>query len=245
MSANPVVATRFGEVEGEWNEGVARFRGIPFADRIDGAGRFKPARPPARWSGVLKAQTWAPLTPQIPDPSVVSDATYHRFLFGRFYDTPISEEGLYLNVWTPSPDRQAKRPVMVWLHGGGFGVGTPTRAREEPSLISARGDLVVVAPNHRLGAFGYLYLREGGKASVTPNLGMLDIVAALEWVRDNIEVFGGDPSNVTVFGEFGGAMKTATLLSMPRAKGLFQRGICQAGVFAKGFRFGPLNSGGR
>jgi para-nitrobenzyl esterase len=129
---------------------------------------------------------------------------------------------------------------MVWLHGGGFAVGTPTRAREEPSLLSARGDVVVVAPNHRLGAFGYLYLEADGRPLVTPNLGMLDIVTALEWVQENVEDFGGDPSNVTVFGESGGAMKTATLLSLPRAKGLFRRGICQAGVFAAGFRFGPL-----
>jgi para-nitrobenzyl esterase len=240
MAANPVVRTDSGDVEGEWNEGVARFRGIPFGDRIDGAGRFRPARPPTPWRGVRKAQTWAPLTPQVADVSVVRDVAYHRFLFGRFYDTPMSEEGLFLNLWTPTPERGAKRPVMVWLHGGGFAVGTPTRAREEPSLLSARGDVVVVAPNHRLGAFGYLYLEKDGRPSVTPNLGMLDIVASLEWVQTNVEAFGGDPSNVTVFGESGGAMKTATLLSLPRAKGLFHRGICQAGVFASGFRFGPF-----
>ena len=216
---------------------------IPFADRIDGAGRFRPARPPKRWHVVRKTQAWVPLTPQIADVSVVRDEAYHRFLFGRFYDTPMSEEGLFLNLWTPVPERGAKRPVMVWLHGGGFAVGTPTRAREEPSLLSARGDIVVVAPNHRLGAFGYLYLEGDAQASITPNLGMLDIVAALEWVQENIEFFGGDPSNVTVFGEFGGAMKTATLLSLPKAKGLFHRGICQAGVFAPGFRFGPLARG--
>jgi carboxylesterase type B len=102
---------------------------------------------------------------------------------------------------------------MVWLHGGGFATGTPTRAREEPSLLCARGD-VVVARNPRLGAFGYLYLDEDGPPSVTLNLGMLDIIVALEWLQENIEAFGGDPGNVTVFGESGGAMKTATLLAI-------------------------------
>ncbi len=240
MTANPVARTAYGEVEGDWNEGVARFRGIPFADRIDGAGRFQPARPPQIWSGLRQAHTWAPMTPQIADASVVANAAYHQFLFGAFYTTPLSEEGLFLNVWTPSVDRGAKRPVMVWLHGGGFSVGTPARAREEPSLLSARGDIVVVSPNHRLGAFGYLYRDLPGGRGITPNLGMLDIVAALEWVERNIEAFGGDAGNVTLFGESGGAMKVATLLSIPKAKGLFHRGICQAGVFAKGFRFGPL-----
>jgi para-nitrobenzyl esterase len=241
MTARPVARTAYGDIEGEWNEGVARFLGVPFADRIDGAGRFRPAAPPQRWTGVRDARSWAPQTPQVADDSVISDEAYHRFLFGEFYDTPMSEEGLFLNVWTPSPGKGAKRPVMVWLHGGGFAVGTPTRAREEPSLLSARGDIVVVAPNHRLGAFGYLHLEAEGRPTITPNLGMLDIVAALEWVRDNIEAFGGDPTNVTVFGESGGAMKTATLLSMPRAKGLFHRGICQGGVFASGFGFAPLS----
>ncbi|HXT07238.1 MAG TPA: carboxylesterase family protein [Roseiarcus sp.] len=240
MTANPVARTAHGKVEGEWNEGVARFRGVPFADRIDGPGRFQPVRPPRRWTDVRKAQTWAPMTPQVADASVVRDGAYHRFLFGAFYDTPMSEDGLFLNVWTPSPERGAGRPVMVWLHGGGFATGTPTRPREEPSRLSARGDVVVVAPNHRLGAFGYLYRDLPGDRFVTPNLGMLDVIAALEWVAENIEAFGGDPNAVTVFGESGGAMKTATLLSMPRARGLFHRGICQAGVFAKGFRFAPL-----
>jgi para-nitrobenzyl esterase len=240
MTAIPVARTAYGKVEGDWNEGVVRFRGIPFADRIDGPGRFQPARAPQRWAGVRKAQEWAPLTPQIGDASVIANKTYHQFLFGEFYDTPMSEDGLFLNVWTPSVDAGAKRPVMVWLHGGGFAVGAPTRAREEPSLLSARGDIVVVAPNHRLGAFGYLYRDLPGRQSVTPNLGMLDIVAALEWVNRNIEAFGGDPGNVTIFGESGGSMKVATLLSMPKAKGLFHRGICQAGVFAKGFLFAPL-----
>lgn len=240
MVANPVARTIYGDVEGEWNEGVARFRGVPFADRIDGSGRWRPARPPIRWSGALKAQTWAPMTPQVADPAVAGDAEYHRFLFGRFYDAPMSEDGLFLNVWTPSPDKRAKRPVMVWLHGGGFATGAPTRPREEPSLLCARGEIVFVAPNHRLGPFGYLFLDDNGERPVTPNLGMLDIVAALEWIRDNIESFGGDPDNVTVFGESGGAMKVATLLAMPRAKGLFHRGICQAGVFARGSHFAPL-----
>jgi para-nitrobenzyl esterase len=240
MTANLVARTAYGDVEGEANEGVMRFRGVPFAGPIGGEERFRPARPPARWSGVRKAQSWAPLTPQVADVSVVRDEAHHRFLFGRFFDTPMSEDGLYLNVWTPAPERGAKRPVMVWLHGGGFTTGTPTRAREEPSRLSARGDVVVVAPNHRLGAFGYLYLEDRGRPLLTPNLGMLDIVAALEWVQENIENFGGDPGNVTIFGESGGSMKTATLLSLPRAKGLFHRGICQAGVFAEGFRFAPM-----
>ena len=240
MTANPIARTSYGDAEGEWSEGVARFRGLPYADRIDGAGRFQPARPPARWNGVREARTWAPLTPQGADEAVVRDGAYHRYLFGPFYETPISEEGLFLNLWTPSLDASAKRPVMVWLHGGGFAVGTPTRPRDEASRLSAHGDMVVVAPNHRLGAFGYLYREPDGAPAIPPNLGLTDIVAALRWVAENVAAFGGDPDNVTVFWESGGAMKTAALLSMPSARGLFHRAICMAGVFAKGYLLGPM-----
>ncbi|MGA2974697.1 MAG: carboxylesterase/lipase family protein [Spirochaetia bacterium] len=234
---NDVVAqTQWGKVRGEVVGNVLRFRGIPFADRIDGPGRFTPSRPPQPWSGIREAAQWAPPIPQVADAAATADAEYFRFMFGESYPTPASEDGLFLDLWTPSLDRAAKRPVMVWLHGGAFISGAPSRPRDDGASLAAKGDVVYVAPNHRLGALGYLYLDElVNRGASSANVGMLDIVACLEWVAGNIESFGGDPGNVTVFGESGGAFKTATLLAMPKARGLFHRAICQAGVFAEGF----------
>jgi len=234
--AEPVAKTKFGRVQGETVGGVMRFAGIPFADRIDGAGRFRPPRPPKPWSGIRAATGWAPPIPQVADDAEKADSGYFRFMFGESYPTPASEDGLFLNLWTPSLDRAAKRPVMVWLHGGAFIAGAPSRPRDDGASLALNGGVVYVAPNHRLGALGYLYLDELTDWGISSaNVGMLDIVASLEWIAENIEAFGGDPGNVTVFGESGGAFKTATLLAMPKARGLFHRAICQAGAYATGF----------
>ncbi len=236
MKTELVATTKYGSVQGEVVGGVVRFAGIPFADRIDGAGRFRPPRPPRPWSGIRRTTRWAPPIPQVADDAERADSEYFRFMFGESYPTPASEDGLFLNLWTPSLDRAAKRPVMVWLHGGAFISGAPSRPRDDGASIAANGDAVYVAPNHRLGVLGYLYLDEiAGRSVSSANVGMLDIVASLEWIADNIEAFGGDPGNVTIFGESGGAFKTATLLAMPKARGLFHRAICQAGVYAPGF----------
>jgi para-nitrobenzyl esterase len=232
----PVAQTKHGKVQGEMVGRVMRFAGIPFADRIDGAGRFRPPRPPKPWSGVRTTTGWAPPVPQVADDGEKADSGYFRFMFGESYPTPASEDGLFLNLWTPSLDRAAKRPVMVWLHGGAFIAGAPSRPRDDGASLARNGEAVYVAPSHRLGALGYLYLDElAGRRFKSANVGMLDIVASLEWIADNIEAFGGDPGNVTVFGESGGAFKTATLLAMPKARGLFHRAICQAGAYATGF----------
>jgi len=232
---DPVAQTRYGRVRGQ-TAGSAMLRDVPFADRIDGPGRFRPPRRPAPWSGIREPARWAPPVPQVADAAESSDAEYFRFMFGESYPTPASEDGLFLNLWTPSLDRTAKLPVMVWLHGGAFISGAPSRPRDDGAPLAADGNVVFVAPNHRLGALGYLFLEEiaEGRAG-SANVGMLDVVACLEWIAENVEAFGGDPGNVTVFGESGGAFKTATLLAMPKARGLFHRAICQAGAWADGF----------
>jgi para-nitrobenzyl esterase len=233
---DPVAPTRFGKVRGQTVRNVMLFRDVPFADRIDGPGRFRPPRTPRPWTGIREPARWAPPVPQVADAAESSDAEYFRFMFGESYPTPASEDGLFLNLWTPSLDRAAKLPVMVWLHGGAFISGAPSRPRDDGAPLARNGNVVYVAPNHRLGALGYLFLDDiaGGRAG-SANVGMLDIIACLAWVAENIEAFGGDPGNVTVFGESGGAFKVATLLAMPKARGLFHRAICQAGVWAEGF----------
>jgi para-nitrobenzyl esterase len=152
------VMTRYGAIEGDVVEDITRFRSIPYSDRIDGRARFAPPQPPRAWSGTRSSSEWAPLAPQVPDGFHRAHVYQADYMFGRSYPQLMTEGGLYLNLWTPSIDSDAKRPVLVWLHGGGFRTGVPTRPREDPALICKRGDLVVVTPTHRLGAFGYAYL---------------------------------------------------------------------------------------
>ena len=153
-------------------------------------------------------------------------------LLGPPDTTPESEDCLTLNVWSPGLRDSAKRPVMVWLHGGAFAYGSANRAVTDGSNLARRGDVVVVSVNHRLNIFGFLHLQDiGGPAwTHSGNTGVLDLVAALQWVRDNIETFGGDPGNVTIFGESGGGGKVSALLAMPAARGLFHRAIIQSGA---------------
>ncbi len=219
--------TTSGPVGGIRAEGVLEFRGIPFAGPIGGAARFRAATPPPPWTTTYPAVTWPRMAPQPWGDMSRELATYHGLLFGEPYETSATEDGLYLNLWTPAAD-DARRPVMVWLHGGGFFFGQPTRRRENGRMLSAAEDVVVVAPSHRLGLLGYLDTREtlGGDA----NVGLRDIILALHWVRDNIAAFGGDPDNVTIFGESGGGMKVAALLAVPSAAGLFHKAVCQSHV---------------
>lgn len=236
MSSETIAITRYGRIQGEAVGKIMRFAGVPFADRIDGRCRFRRPMPPPPWTGIRKTTQWAPPVPQIKDAAESNDAEYFHFMFGSSFLTPMSEEGLFLNLWTPTLGRDAKLPVMVWLHGGAFATGSPTRPREDGSSLALNGPCVVVAPNHRLGALGYLYLEElVPEYAGAANVGMLDIIACLEWIAENIENFGGDPGNVTVFGESGGAFKTATLIAMPKAQGLFHRAVCQSGAYASGF----------
>ena len=218
-----IVETTSGRVRGRFFQGVNTFRGIPYGASTAGANRFMPPRPPQPWTGVRDCNAIGLRAPQLDNPRVPE-----WFVFDR--SEPQGEDCLVLNVFTPSLADGRKRPVMVWLHGGGFvGGSSGFTVYEGQNLVGMR-DVVLVHLNHRLNLFGFLYLGDaGGERYADGNAGMLDIVAALEWIRDNIANFGGDPANVTVFGQSGGGSKVSTLLGMPAAKGLFHKAIAMSG----------------
>ncbi|MCJ7745002.1 MAG: carboxylesterase family protein, partial [Actinobacteria bacterium] len=217
---NLVAQTGLGKVKGQLgSDGILAFKGIPYAKPPVGELRFKPPQPPKPWSDTLKAAMFGPVAPQ-KENQIGSGSTQEQ-----------SEDCLSLNVWTPGIDDK-HRPVMVWIHGGGFTFGSGSDEWYEGSTFSERGNVVMVTLNYRLGALGFLYLGGvgGPDYAESGNLGLLDQVAALKWVRDNIAVFGGDPGNVTVFGESAGSMSVCALMGMPRAKGLFRRAIAESGA---------------
>ena len=226
----PVVETASGRVRGATIEGVAAFKTIPYGAPTSGANRFMPPSKPAPWSGTRDALDYAGHAPQ----QGLRPASRPELAdFSGAPDTsPETEDCLTLNVWSPSLHEAAKRPVMVWFHGGAFSYGTANVARLQGSRLAKRGDVVVVTVNQRLNIFGFLDLSAIGGSDFTAsgNAGTLDMIAALEWVRDNIAAFGGDPANVTIFGESGGGGKVCTLLAMPSARGLFHRAIVQSGA---------------
>lgn len=207
---NSVVSTRTGLVKGFMQEGTMAFLGIPYA-RVE---RFMPPMPVAKWQGVRECTQWGPQAMQ-PTPG------------RQMKESEMSERNsCVLNVWTT--DTKKTKPVMVWLHGGGFEFGNSTW---NPGMQLAKKDVVVVSINHRLNILGFLDLSAcSPKYKFSANVGMLDIVAALLWVKDNIRLFGGDPSNVTIFGESGGGGKVGTLMCMPAAKGLFNKAIIMSGT---------------
>ncbi len=222
-SGTNVVETVHGPVRGDRKRGVLRVRGIPFAAPPVNDLRFAPPVPPAPWSEVLDGVGRFPIAPQ-PIGGMEAAA-------GGAGGAEQSEAAcLTLNVWTPEPDAQA-RPVLFWIHGGGFMTGAGTVPWYDGTNLASR-DAVVVSCNYRLGALGFLHLDLiGGEGFAgSGNVGLLDQVAALEWVRDNIEAFGGDPTNVTIFGESAGGMSVGTLLGTPAARGLFHRAIAQSGA---------------
>lgn len=221
----PVVETTCGRLEGVQHEKHQAFMGIPFAAPPVGGLRFKAPQPPAPWSGVRAASA----------PGLAARQTSHP-IPGFAASGPQSEDCLYLNVFTPAADG-GRRPVLFWIHGGGFTHGAGSEELYNGGPLAVRGDVVVVTINYRLGAFGYLWLGDHlPGAGLTANAGQLDQVAALEWVRDNIATFGGDPGNVTIFGESAGAAAVGTLLAMPAAKGLFHKAILQSGTGRAGDR---------
>ncbi len=214
------IETTHGTLLGDAHRGVQVFRGVPFAAPPIGPLRFRPPQPLAPWTGVREATTFGPMAPQLPSA-----------LEALAGSTPLgqSEDCLTLNVWTPGCD-DAKRPVMVWIHGGGFTTGTAASPWYSGTNFALQGDVVVVTANYRLGALGFTHLADvGGEAwASSANCGILDQVAALTWVRDNIAAFGGDPGNVTIFGESAGGCSVVTLLATPSAKPLFHKAIAQS-----------------
>ena len=215
------VETRRGWVRGSLEEDVRVFRGIPFAKPPVGPRRFAAPEPPEPWRDVRDATRFGPASYQASRPLAP--------ILGILVDEE-SEDCLNLNVWTPAAADGARRPVMVWIHGGAWVIGSGSERTYDAAHLVRRGDVVVVTINYRLGPFGFLRTRElGGEIDATGNEAMLDQVAALEWVRDEIAVFGGDPGNVTVFGESAGSVNIACLLTMPRARGLFHRAVLQSG----------------
>lgn len=229
IGSSPVVDTTAGKVRGLRTYHVNSYKGIPYGASTAGAGRFLPPAKPAAWTGVREAYELGLRSPQLQAHIVCEMGVMDR-------TEPMGEECLCLNVWSREPMSGGKRPVMVWLHGGGYSGGSDGFLQYDGSNLAAKHDVVVVGVNHRLNIFGFLYLADLGdeRFAQASNVGMLDIVAALEWVRDNIANFGGDPSNVTIFGQSGGGGKVSTLLGMPAAKGLFHRAIAMSGSAVTG-----------
>lgn len=221
---NIVVETNTGKVKGYELDNIKIFKGIPYAEPPIGELRLNPPKPKNPWEDVLDATEYKPIAPQPPQ------------ILNFFPAPPQSEEEcLNLNIWTPGCD-DMKRPVLFWIHGGAHitGSGILMNGRN----ISLRGDIVLVSINYRLGPLGYFYL-----PGAPTNIGQLDQITALEWVHNNIEHFGGNPDNITIFGESAGGASVCTLLAMPKAKGLFHRAISQSGnVSANGFEFSDRNS---
>ena len=219
-----VVEIESGRIRGSRRGSVHAFRGVPYGAPTGGSNRFLPASKVEPWSGVRDALDIGPRAPQTQRPLIHEWGVLYRM-------EPSSEDCLVLNVWSKGLNDNAKRPVMVWLHGGGFSGGSAGGHVYDGTNMANDHDVVFVGLNHRLNAFGFLYLPEigGEKYAQASNVGMMDVVMALEWIRDNIEVFGGDPDNVTILGQSGGGSKVSTLLGMPAAQGLFHRAIAQSG----------------
>ncbi|MCC6725950.1 MAG: carboxylesterase/lipase family protein [Saprospiraceae bacterium] len=223
-----VVSTNSGKVRGYAHNAIYTYKGIPYAE----AKRFEAPQKPKPWSDVRSSLTYGPVAPLMTPTTSVQDES--EFVFHHDWGYA-SEDCLRLNIWTPGINDGKKRPVLFWIHGGGYVAGS---SQELPSYdgenLAKKGDVVVVSINHRLNILGFLDLSAyGDQFKNSANLSVLDMVAALEWVRDNISNFGGDANNVTIFGQSGGGAKVNTLMMTPTAKGLFSKAINQSGAFLR------------
>ncbi|PRY14317.1 para-nitrobenzyl esterase [Pontibacter ummariensis] len=224
-----VTNTAYGKVRGYTHNGIFTYKGIPYAK----AERFQVAQKPDAWEGVRSSMSYGPVCPTDPT-TTVNDEFEFPFQHNWGYT---NEHCQSLNVWTPKINDGKKRPVMVWLHGGGFTAGSSV---ELPSYdgenLARKGDVVVVTVNHRLNALGFLDLSAyGDKYKGSANAGLTDLAMALQWVQQNIDQFGGDPNNVTIFGQSGGGGKVTSLMNAPSAKGLFHKAIVQSGSYITNF----------
>lgn len=221
----PIAATKAGKVRGATVDGIHVFKGIRYGASTEGR-RFMPPLPPEPWEGVVDALDYGNESPQ-------KDRRWNTELLSSWRNPrPQSEDCLFLNVWTPGLRDGKRRPVMVWFHGGGFSTLTGSFHGYDGARLATKGDVVVVTLNHRLNVFGYLYLArlsDNPELADSGNVGSLDLIRALQWVRQNIAEFGGDPDNVMIFGESGGGRKVSCVMTMPEARGLFHRAAVQSG----------------
>lgn len=223
----PVVETAQGRLRGQTAGGIHRFKGVRYGASTAGPRRFLPPAPPPKWAGIQDAYDYGQVSPQVPS-SRLRD--YSAMISFDIQPGGMGEDCLRLNIWSPTLDRDAKLPVLFQIHGGGFYGGSGNSAGYDGENMARFGRCVVVTPTHRLGAFGFLNFAEAGpRFAASGAAGMMDLVAALRWVRENIAQFGGDPNRVLAFGQSGGGAKTSTLLAMPSAKGLFQRAGVMSG----------------
>ena len=235
QQATPIVETEAGNVQGLEENGIDAFLGIRYAAPPIGDLRFMPPEPAETWTGIADTTGYGAPCMQLYSASGPNESELTRGIQGIFPTSTEAkidnEDCLFLNVWTPEAGDGGKRPVMVWFHGGGYSYGSGGWPAYNGRNLAEKGDAVVVTVNHRLNAFGYLNLAEkfGEDFAASGNVGNLDLVRSLEWVRDNIAAFGGDPDNVTIMGESGGGSKVSHLMAMPSANGLFHKAVIQSG----------------
>ncbi|HYM35267.1 MAG TPA: carboxylesterase family protein, partial [Steroidobacteraceae bacterium] len=228
-SSSALVETASGKLQGAENNGIKIFKGVQYGAPPEGRARFKAPQPVAKWAGVKDALEYGHSAPQ--GASLIRTAPARGTGLSLEGENPtFSEDCLYLNVWTPGLDN-SKRPVLVWLHGGGWSTGSGASILYDGTNMARTQDVVVLTINHRLNVFGYLDLSEiaGKEYADSSCAGLHDVVLALKWVKENISRFGGDPGNVTIFGESGGGRKVSAMMAFPPAQGLFHRAVVESG----------------